>query len=278
MTRGPWLDPILADTRYAARLLAKHRGFTCVAVLTLALGIGANVAIFSVVDAVLLRPLPFADPDRLVRVFDDLPGAGARDAGMSVPELEDLRDRAGVFEQVSAIFPASSALSGGDRVERVELLGTSPDYFEMLGARAALGRVYAQAEWQPGFLDGAVISDGLWKRLFGGDPGVIGKRIRVDEDGYTIIGVMPPDFRHPGQTLNGDVELWAAAGFTAPPFPSPPDRAIRILPGALGRLKNGITVEQAQRHLDALAMELRLTHPRFYPPQLRWSLMQALRG
>src|SRR5215470_14517883 len=121
------------DLMYAARTLGRSPGFLAIAVLTLALGIGANVAIFTLVDAVLLRPLPFRDPDRLVRVFDDLRGAGARDVGMSVPEMEDLRDRSGVFDEISAIFPASSALSGGDRVERVELLGTSPNYFELLG-------------------------------------------------------------------------------------------------------------------------------------------------
>jgi hypothetical protein len=113
-----------------------------------------------------------------------------------------------LFEQVSAIWPVSTALTGGERVERIEMLGTSPSYFELLGANASLGTVYKQADWVPGFLDGVVISDGLWKRSFGADPRVIGRRVRVDEDGYTIIGVMPADFRHPGKTLNGDVEMY----------------------------------------------------------------------
>src|SRR5271155_5615139 len=216
------VEHLIQDLRYAVRTLRKSPAFLVTAVLTLALGIGANVAIFTLVNAVLLQPLPFHQPDRLVRVFDDLSGAGARDVGISVPELEDLRERSGVFEQISAIFPVSTALSGGDRVERIEMLGTSPSYFELLGATAALGRVYGQADWVPGFVDGVVISDGLWKRQFGSDPHVIGRRIRVDEDGYTIIGVMPAEFRHPGKTLNGDVEFWAAAGFLANPFPSPP--------------------------------------------------------
>src|SRR5579864_208281 len=203
------MDGIIQDVRNAWRVLRKSPVLT-IAVLTQALGIGANVAIFMLVNAVLLQPLPFRDPDRLVRIFDDLGGAGARNVGISVPELEDLRDRSGVFEQMSAIFPISTALSGGDRVERIELLGTHPSYFDMLGARAALGRVYSQADWVPGLFDGVVISDGLWKREFGSDPHIIGRRIRVDEDGYTIIGVMPPDFRHPGNTLGGDVDIWGA--------------------------------------------------------------------
>jgi putative ABC transport system permease protein len=266
------MDRLAADIRYAIRLLLKHRLFTAVAVLTLAVGIGANVAIFTLVNAVLLRPLPFHEPDRLVRVYDDLRGAGATNVGLSVPEVEDLRQRSDVFEQVSVILSISTALSGGDQVERIELLATSPNYFELLGAKAVVGRVYGQADWVPGFLDGVVISDGLWKRQFGGDPNVIGKRIRVDEDGYTIIGVMPADFRHPGQTVNGDVDLWAGCGFMADPYPNPPVRAARNVPGALGRLKAGITLEQAQQRLDALTSQLQRSYPKDYPEQLKWTL------
>jgi predicted permease len=267
-----WLEQTFADLRYACRSLLKTPGFSAVAVLTLALGIGANIAIFTVVNAVLLRPLPFQHPERLVRVLDDLNGAGAKDVGMSVPELEDLRDRSGVFDDISVIWPVSTALSGGDHTERIEMLGTSFDYFQILGAQAALGRVYGPRDAAPGFTEAVVISDGLWKRQFGGDPRILGRRIRVDEDGYTIVGVMPPDFRHPGQTLAGDVELWAAAGFAANPFPSPPARAQRFLPGAIARLKPGLTLQQAQQHLDALAAQLAQNYPTEYPAASRWSL------
>src|SRR5437763_7843102 len=220
------MEALIQDLRYALRTLAKSPAFVAVTVSTLALGIGANLAIFTLVNSVLVRPLPFSEPDRLVSIFDDFNGAGDTDVGMSVPEFEDLRQRSGIFEQISAIWPVSTALSGGERAERIEMLGTSPGYFEMLGAKAALGRVYRQADWVPGFLDGVVISDALWKRQFGGDPHVIGRRIRVDEDGYTIIGVMPSDFRHPGKSLNGEVEIWAAAGFLAAPAPVPPVRSL----------------------------------------------------
>ena len=264
------MENLIADLRYAARTLVKTPAFLLVSVMTLALGIGGNIAIFTLVQAVLLQPLPFPQPERLVRIFDNR--AGARDVGMSVPEFEDLRQHSDIFEQISVIFPAPTALTGGERVERIEMLGTSPSYFDMLRAKPALGRAYTQADWVPGVVDGVVISDALWKRQFGGDPNVIGKRIRLDEDGYTIIGVMPPDFRHPGKGLIGDVELWAAAGFVALPYPVPPNRSLRFIPGAIGRLKPGLSIKEAQQRLDAFVRQLQQSYPNDYPNQSRWEL------
>jgi putative ABC transport system permease protein len=266
------MDGLLQELRYALRTLRKSPAFATITVLTLALGIGANLAIFAVVNAVLLQPLPFREPDRIVRVFDDLHGAGAKDVGMSVPELRDL-ERSGIFETISAIYPSSSALSGGDKVERIELLGTNPSYFEVLGATPALGRTYTHSEWVPGFLDAVVISNGLWKRQFGSDPHIIGRRVRVDEDPYIIIGVMPPEFRHPGNTLGGDVDMWVATGFAGDPWPQPwLLRGARPLPGALARLKSDVTLEQAQRRLDALTNSLQQGYANDYPKQQGWSL------
>jgi putative ABC transport system permease protein len=267
-----WLEQTLQDLRYAFRNILKTPGFAAVAILTLALGIGANIAIFAVVNAVLLRPLPFQHPEQLVRVFDDLNGAGAQDVGMSVPELQDLHDRSGAFERISAIWTVSSALSGGDYAERIEMLGTGFDYFHILGVNAALGRVYGPQDAVPGFSESAVISDGLWKRQFGGDRNVIGRRIRLDEDGYTIVGVMPPDFRHPGQTLAGDVEVWLAAGLAAYPMPMPPVRAQRLGFRAMARLKPGLTIGEAQQRLNALVAHLTEIYPKDYPAAARWSL------
>jgi predicted permease len=264
------MENLITDLRYAVRTLVKTPAFLLVSVMTLALGIGGNIAIFTLVQAVLLQPLPFPQPERLVRIFDDR--AGARDVGMSVPEFEDLRQHSDIFEQISVIFPAPTALTGGERVERVELLGTSPSYFDMLRAKPALGRAYTQADWLPGVVDGVVISDALWKRQFGGDPNVIGKRIRLDEDGYTIIGVMPPDFRHPGKGLSGDVEIWSAAGFVALPYPVPPIRGLRFIPGAIGRLKPGLSIKEAQQRLDAFVRQLQQSYPNDYPNQSRWEL------
>jgi putative ABC transport system permease protein len=275
------MEQLLLDLRYALRSLARTPGFVAVTLLTLMLGIGANLAIFTVVHAVLLRPLPIQEPDRVVRIFDDLTGAGALNAGMSVPELQDI-EKAGVFDKVSVIWPISCALGGADHVERVELLATSPNYFELLGVKPALGTTYTQKDWAPGFLDGVVISDALWRRQFGADPHVLGRRIRADMDPYTIIGVMPPDFRHPGPTTSGDVDLWAASGFMAAPFPEPAIRAARFLPGAIGRLKAGVSLEDAQRKLGILATTLASTYPD-YPKQQGWqlrieSLQTALTG
>jgi predicted permease len=261
------------DVLYSVRLLAKKPGFAIVAILTLTLGIGANIAIFSVVNAVLLRPLPFSQPDQLVRVFADLNGPNVRNVGMSILELQDLQERSGIFDQVSALWPISAALTGGDRPERIELLVTGANYFQLLGVTTAkLGRVYGPQDAVLGFSDPVVISDGLWRRLFGADPNIVGRKVHVDTDAYTIVGVMPPEFRHPGETLQGEVEIWAACGFSANPFPTPPKRGQNFIPGTIGRLKSGLTTERAQQQMDAFAARLRDTYATDYPAASKWTL------
>jgi putative ABC transport system permease protein len=262
---------LIADSRFAVRMLLKQPGFTAIAVATLALGIGANTAIFSVVNAVLLRPLPFPNSEQLVLVTDDLTGRQINDVGMSVLELQDLQERSGVFEEISAVWPVDANLTGSDRPERVELLAVSPNYFSLLGARAQLGRVFGEEDRAPGFAEGVVISDGLWRRVFGADRNVLGRKIRADNDLYTVVGVMPPEFRHPGRTLRDDVELWGTAGFSAKPFGSP-RREVRMLPGAIGRLKPGVTVQQAQVQLDAFVAQLTGEFPKEYPPEAGWTI------
>jgi putative ABC transport system permease protein len=260
------------DLRYALRTLLKSPGFTLVAVITLALGIGANVAIFSVVYGVLLRPLPFPHPDQLVRVFDDLRGPNEQDVGMSAPELWDLQERSGVFQEISAVAPSNSAVGGGERTVRAESLVTSPDYFVLLGAKPELGRVYTPQDSVPGFLEPVVISGGFWRSNYGSDPNIIGRKMRLDSDMYTIVGVMPPGFRHPGRTLNTDVDVWVAAGFNALPFPVPAVRSLRMIPGAIGRLKPGLTVAQAQARLDAYVSQLTRAYPTEYPAAATWAV------
>jgi len=262
---------IWEDLRYAARMLRNKPAFTVVAVITLSLGIGANTAIFSVVNAVLLRPLPFPNPEQIVLVRDDLTGRQLENVGMSVDELKDYQERSGVFEQISALWPVDANLTGGDRPERIELLAVSPNYFSLLGANAQLGRVFGPQESTPGFAEGVVISDGLWRRLFGADPNVVGRKIYADSDLYTIIGVMPAGFRHPGKTLRNEVEIWATAGFTANPF-GPPVRAQRMLPGAIGRLKPGLDAAQAQAKLNTFVANLQSEFPKEYPSELGWSV------
>jgi putative ABC transport system permease protein len=253
-------------------MLRTNLGFTLVAVLTLAFGIGANTAIFSVVNAVVLRPLPFPKPEQIVIIRDDLTGRQIEDVGMSVDELKDLQERSGVFEQVSAVWPVDANLTGSERPERIELLAVSPNYFTLLGAHAQLGRVFGPEEQQAkGFAEGVVISDGLWKRLYGSDRNILGRKVYADTDLYTIIGVMPPGFRHPGKTLRNEVDMWATAGFSANPF-GPPVRAARMLPGAIGRLKEGTDVNQAQAKLDGLVAQLQTEFPKEYPTQAGWSI------
>jgi putative ABC transport system permease protein len=260
------------DLRYALRMLLKSPGFSIVAVLTLALGIGANVATFSVVYAVLLRPLPFPHPEQLVRVFDDLRGPNQQDVGMSAPELWDLQDRSNVFQDISAMAPGNSAVAGGERTVRAECLVTSPDYFTLLGAKPQLGRVYTPQDSVPGFMEPVVISNGLWRRNYGSDPNIVGRKMRLDRDPYTIVGVMPPGFRHPGRTLDTDVEVWTAAGFNALPFPVPAARSLRMIPGAIGRVKSGLSVAQAQARLDAYISQLSRQYPAEYPASSAWAV------
>jgi predicted permease len=272
MRPSGWLESFLNDCRYAARRLRQSPGFAAAAILTLALGIGANVAVFSVVQAVLLSPLPYPHPERLVRIFDDLRGSNSRDVGISAPELWDLRGKSDVFEDVSAIYPSDGNLTGGEKPERVELLATSTNYFTMLAAQPELGRIYTPNDERPGFFEGAVLSDAFWRRTFGGDPKALGKQIRLDGDLYTIIGVMPPDFRHPGRSLAGDVEVWLAVGFRGDPWPVPPQRSLRMIPGAMGRLRPGLTIAQAQARLDAFTVQLSSQYSNDYPAPARWGL------
>jgi predicted permease len=266
-----WWGELGSDMRHGLRLLRKNPGFTAVAILTLALGVGANTAIFSIVNAVLLRSLPYRDPDRLVRVFFNEPGVGLRDIRFSKPELDDLLTRTGVFEDVTPIFEGSEDVTGAKEPERVEGANGSFSYFSMLGATPQIGRLFSPQDFALGFASVVVISDGLWRRDFGADPNIVGRTLRLDNDPQTIIGVLPRGFRHPGPTISGDVEVFGAAGFSADPFPKP-IRGNRVLGAAIGRLKPGLTLEQAQARLTAMAVQLRRDFPTDYPPRAQWTI------
>ncbi|HEX6896341.1 MAG TPA: ABC transporter permease [Bryobacteraceae bacterium] len=268
------MTTIFQDVQYSLRVLWKSPGFTIVAVLSLALGVGANTAIFSIVNAVLLRSLPFSHPDRLVKIGANNRGVGARDIGLSVPELDDLRSRAGVFEQVTVTQGGPTNLTGGERPQHLEVLEVSPNYFSMLGTSAHIGRVFGPGDEAQGFAEAAVISDSLWARGFGRDPGVLGRKMQLDNDPYTIVGVLPPGFRHPGSAVSTDVEVWITAGFRGDPFPKPV-RSLRFLPEAIGLLKPGIRLEQAQSRLDEFASQLRAEYATDYPAGSDWSIEVA---
>src|SRR5262249_15095807 len=154
-----------------------------------------------VVNTVLLRPLPYRDPDRLVKIVFNNPGVGLRNVPFSVPEFDDLNLMAGVFEDVSVVWPVSVNLTGAKEPDRLELLAVSPNYFSMLGATPQIGRLFGPQDFAQGFAEAAVISDDLWARSFGRDPEILGRNLRLDNDLYTIVGVLPPGFRHPGKTI-----------------------------------------------------------------------------
>jgi len=266
------LREALIDLRYGARLLARTPTFTLASVLTMAIGIGATTAIFSVVDATLLRPLPYPDPDELVTVLDDLPGVGAEDVGLSQPEWLDLA-QSGVFSAVSPALFDEQNLTGATRPARINLAAVAPSYFEVLGVAPARGRTFDPADRRPGVLPDIVISDGLWARVFGRDPGVLGRSIRLDTDLYQVIGVMPADFRAPGVTPDERaVDAWAGTNFFGTPLKDQPPRRERNLSGTVARLKPGLTVGEAQQRIDGLVASLRARYPGDYPAGSDWRI------
>jgi len=264
-----WWDNFWQDIRYAARMLRKSPGFAAIAILTIALGIGATTAIFSVVDATLLHPLPYPHPEQLVTIQDDLPGVGARDVGISVPEWHDFQ-RSGIFQYVSALGGGDTNLTGASEPARIRLLTIPPNYFALLDVKPRLGRSFDPEDQTPGFNLEVLISDGLWKRAFGSDPHILGKSVRLDNDLYRVVGVMPPGFHDPGATVEeSNTDVWAAAGFAGPPAP-PPQRNLRILPEAIARIAPGLTIAAAQSRLNALVASLQKEYPTDYPLQSGW--------
>src|SRR5437867_3917856 len=223
------MESFFQDVRFALRSFVKQPSFAVIAIATLALGIGANTAVFTVVNAVVLEPLPFPASDRLVRITADLPGVGTSDIGVSPPELFDYRDRSGLFDEISGVYPIDANLTEVDLPERVEVLLVSPAYFSVLGVQPQLGRFFGPEANHPGIAEVVVISDALWKRRFGGAPDAIGRKLRIDADWYTVVGVTSPEFRHPGRSLRTDIEMWAPSGYRARPFPEPPRRGAYFL-------------------------------------------------
>src|SRR6201993_2481767 len=267
----PVFENLLQDSRFAIRMLAKAPGFSGIAILTMALGIGATTAIFSLVDAALLHPLPYPHPEELVRIEDDLPGAGATDAGISIPEFKDLQ-RSGIFQYVVLEIFGSANLTGASQPSRMQYEGVSPAYFAMLGLKPELGQTFDPQDQRLGFTLDVVISDGLWKRAYGSDPHIVGRTMRADNDLYRVIGVMPPGFHDPGRTVGErKTEQGAALNFSDDP-PQAPSRNVRLPLETVGRLKPGVTVAAAQSQMDALVASLREQFPGDYPADNKWTV------
>jgi len=265
----PFAENFLFDLRFAFRMLHRSPGFSLIAIATMALGVGATTAIYSVIDATLLHPLPYPKPSELVRIEANLPGVGAHDVGFSIPELRDLQN-SGIFQYVSFCFFGSENVTGSAQPTHIAGATVSPSYFAVLGVDAALGRTFDPHDTSPGSNGEVIISDGLWKRSFGGDPHIVGKSLRLDNDLFQIVGVMPASFRDQGQTREQvATELWASDGFSDR---TPPMRGTRLTYETIARLQPGLSPEAAQGRLDALLASWKNQYPADYPPQAEWTI------
>jgi predicted permease len=266
-----FLDDLLSDLRYAVRMLLRSPGFSLIAIATMALGVGATTAIYSVIDATLLHPLPYPNPTELIRLEDDLPGVGAHDVGMSVPEWKDL-ERSGIFQFVAINGFASVNLTGGTQPERISFKSVTPNYFALVGVAAQLGRTFDPHDPTPGYNLEVVLSDGLWRREFAADPHVLGKTLLLDEDPYRVVGVMPRGYRDLGSNSEErNTEVWLAAGLSGLPYPKP-QRSSRLHRQVTARLEPGLSIAAAQSQLDALVASLKSQFPVDYPPQVQWTI------
>ncbi len=246
------MQTLRQDLRYGARMLLKNPGFTLIAVLTLALGIGANTAIFSVVNGVLLRPLPYFDADRVVTLWQRNNQSGAKENGASPANFFDWQSRSQAFAEMAAAEPYSLNLTGQDEPEAFRAWLVTAGFFQILGAGALHGRTFAQEEYKAGNERVVIISYGLWQRRFGADPNLIGRTLRLNGQQYTVLGVMPPEFQFPTGR-----EMWA------PRIATERDQVIRgsgYLP-VIGRLKPGVTLAQAQEEMDGIAARLTAEYP-----------------
>ena len=256
------MTDLIDDLRYALRMLRKNPGFAAVALLTLALGIGANTAIFSVIDAVLLNRLPYHDPSRLVMVWEQNPQRGWFHNIVSAANFKDWRSQNDVFTGMAAIHEWNFDISGNGQPVEVEGEQVTANYFTVLGVRPALGRTFTPDEDQPGRATVVVLSDGLWKRRYGGDPALVGHDITINRQQFTVIGIMPPGFYF--TTPFGDrAEVW----FAGLDLTTPADRTWHDFL-AIARLKPAVTTEQAQTEMDAIALRL----GKHYPEQSGWGV------
>ena len=247
---------MLTDLKYALRMLVKAPSFTFVVIATLALGIGANTAIFSAVNSVLLRPLPFKESERLLMVWSNNLQAGRDQGYQSLPDYLDLRDQNKVFEGLAAFTDLSLNLTGTGKPEHLNAYEATANLFPILGVRPFLGRNFLPAEDRPGGPRVAILSYGVWQRSFGADPSIVGRQIMLDGRGYNVIGVMPRDFQFPIQAESA--EIWIP--LQQDEFPMMRERNGRLIM-AIGRLQPGIAVAQAHADLNTIARRLELQYP-----------------
>jgi putative ABC transport system permease protein len=247
---------MLDDLRYAIRMLFKSPGFTAVAMITLALGIGANTAIFSVVNAVLIRPMPYQEPDRLVIIHQTDLKKGWSWVPPSPADFLDWKEQNQVFDEIAAFRVWFHSLAGTDGAENVLGVRTSTNFFHLLGIGAALGRTFLTDEEQRGRDQVVLLTHGLWQRRFGSDPTAIGKTVTIDDRPFTIVGILPPEFRFIRFFRGGEFELWMPLALE----PSQLSRAEHSV-SVYGRLKPGITLAQAAAEMDTINRRLAQQYP-----------------
>ena len=254
------MSSIFADLRYAVRLWARRPGFALIVVFTLALGIGANAAIFSVVDGVLLRPLQFRDPDRLVFLFSQFPAMGFDKFWMSLPEYTEYRRWNTSFSEVGAYrITARNVAGGAGEPQRVRAAIATASLFKALGVDPLIGRTFTEAEDLHGAPPAVVLGYDLWQRAFGGDPGLVGRTVQVDGAATTVVGVMPPDF----DLDDAGIQVWT------PPDIEPSDltrRASHFL-YAVGRLRDGVSLGVARQEMSGLLARWKQEFPDTHVPQ-----------
>src|SRR5262245_12510665 len=251
---------LLQDLRYGARMLLKKPGFSVVAVVTLSLGIGANTAIFSVVNGVLLRPLPFAEPERLVALWETR--GDASDDTVSYPDFADWRAQQSVFERMAVYRNNTLTLTGQAQPAVLRAVNASADLFPLLGAKPLLGRMFLTEEDKPGNLV-ALLSHNAWQKYFNADPDIAGRHVTLDGRSWTVVGVMAEGFNFP---ISAEpVDLWITTAMEGEKTaeddtPMTEQRGVRFLK-AIARLKPGVTQRQAQAELDAVMGRLGAQYP-----------------
>jgi putative ABC transport system permease protein len=250
-----FLESLWQDLRCGARMLRKNAGFTTIAVLTLALGIGANTAIFSVIHAVLLRPLPYNDPDRIVLLMESDPAKGFPTFSVSPPNYVDWRNSTSSFEALASIAPGTFNFASGGEPERLRGARVASPFFAAMGAAPAIGRTFLLEDDVVGKASVVVLSHGLWARHFGSDPQIIGKSLTLDGESYRIVGVMQNGFQFPP-----GAELWLPSEFTKDDL-DPDARGAHYL-WVIARLKSGVSIQQAQGEMQAVSSGLEHQYPR----------------
>jgi predicted permease len=254
----PILETFFQDVRYALRTLRKNPGFTAVAVLTLALGIGANTAIFSIVYAVLLKPLPYAEPEQLFNVYEAQPQEGVKGTGWSYPNFVELRGDNHIFSEIAGSQQHQLTLTGRGEPTVVNSSVVTPELFSVLGAKPLAGRTFLSEEGRPGAPAVVILSETLWRSSFGADPNIVGSSITLDKRPFTVVGIMPAGFRFPAVLENE--QLWIPVA-QDPLFGGWMDRRGGHWLRVTGRLKRGVSMAQLQAELDAFGARLAKEFP-----------------